>query len=107
MTATLTEAEFLDLADAMLGRIETAIDRAELDVDMLRHDGVLEIAFDSGKKIIINRHAPSRELWIAARSGGFHFRLQGEQWCNSRDGSDFVAQLCTLMHEHGENLPEF
>jgi CyaY protein len=107
MTAALTEAEFLDLADAMLGRIETAIDRAELDVDMLRHDGVLEIAFGTGRKIIVNRHSPSRELWIAARSGGFHYRLQAGQWRNSRDDGDFVAQLCALIHEHGENLPEF
>lgn len=96
----MNESEFIDLTDAVLARIEDAVDDAGLDADYVRNGGVLELEFDSGAKIIINRHEPNRELWIAARSGGFHFGLkQDGSWINARDGQEFFSALAALISE--------
>lgn len=96
----MTEAEFLDRADAMLTHIETAIDDAELDVDISLNGGVLEIEFDDGAKLIINRHAPNKELWLAAPSGGFHYRWLDGVWRNTRDQGEFLLQLGAVIQRH-------
>ncbi|RXZ43860.1 iron donor protein CyaY [Crenobacter cavernae] len=95
----MNESEFLDLTDALLERIENAIDDAGLDADFVRNGGVLEIAFDSGAKIVVNRHAPNQEMWIAAKSGGFHYALKGGEWTSARDGSEFYATLSRVVSE--------
>lgn len=94
----MNDSEFIDLTDAVLTRIEDAVDDAGLDADYVRHGGVLELEFDSGAKIIVNRHEPNRELWIAARSGGFHFGLKDDgSWINARDGQEFFSALASLI----------
>ncbi|MFM7484839.1 MAG: frataxin domain-containing protein, partial [Burkholderiaceae bacterium] len=35
-----------------------------------------------------------------ARAGGFHFRLQQGQWCDTRDGGELFAALSKLASEH-------
>src|SRR5262245_36187425 len=96
----MNDSEFIELTDAVLTRIENALDAAGLDADFVRHGGVLELEFDSGAKIIVNRHEPNRELWLAARSGGFHFGLQDDgRWINARDGQEFFAALAALIAE--------
>ncbi|MFL9924843.1 iron donor protein CyaY [Herbaspirillum lusitanum] len=94
----MTESEFLDLADATLnaieGALEQACDEGELDVECSRSGNVLEIeCIDNGSKIIVNSQAPMKEMWIAARSGGFHYKFNGSQWINTRDGSEMYATL--------------
>jgi CyaY protein len=94
----MTESEFLDLTDAILARIENAIDEAGLDADFTRNGGVLQLDFDSGATIVINRHEPNRELWLAARSGGFHFARQADgRWLDTRDGKEFFGALAALI----------
>ena len=95
----MTESEFNRLADAALARIETATDNCSGDVEGNRSGNVLEIEFSDGQKIIINRHAAAREIWVAARSGGFHFRWDGAAWRNTRDGSELFAALSTLVSQ--------
>lgn len=102
----MTESEFLALAEATLARIETileaASDNGDLDVECSRSGNVLEIEFiDNGSKIIVNSQAPMQELWIAARSGGFHYRHENGRWLNTRDGSELFASLATMVNEQG------
>lgn len=102
----MTESEFLDLADSTLSRIEEAFDRLNdedlLDVECKRSGNVLEIEFiDNGSKIIVNSQAPLQEMWVAARSGGFHYKRVGDEWRNTRDGSEFYASLSKYASEQG------
>ncbi|SFM71832.1 iron donor protein CyaY [Rugamonas rubra] len=96
------ESEFLAQAEATLSAIEAALDRLNdqelLDVECSRSGNVLEIEFiDNGSKIIVNSQAAMQELWVAARSGGFHYKQQGGLWCNTRDGSELFATLSGLV----------
>ena len=100
--AGMTEAEFEASADAALAALERALDRVALDVDVQRKgEGVLEIEFADGSKIIVNRHAAAGEIWVAARSGGFHFRPAGGLWRDTRDGTELFTALSKLVSAQG------
>ena len=51
--------------------------------------GILEVEFADGSKIIINRHGIAKEIWVAARAGGFHFAGTAA-WSDTRDGTGSV-----------------
>jgi CyaY protein len=97
------ETDFLAAADATLATIGAAIDRAledsDADVDWSLVDGILEIACEDGSKVIVNRHAPNREIWVAARRGGYHFRSEGGRWRDTRGGGELGASLATILSE--------
>jgi CyaY protein len=102
----MTESEFLVLADQTLGAIESALERAsedtDLDVECSRSGNVLEIEFiDNGAKIIINSQAPMQEIWVAARSGGFHYKNVDGRWLNTRDKSELFDALSNIVSEQG------
>jgi len=94
----MTDSEFEALAGAALASLERALDRAGLDVDVqAKGAGVLEIEFADGSKMVVNRHGAAREIWVAARSGGFHFRHDGQAWRDTRDGAELFAALSRLV----------
>jgi len=98
----MTDSEFQALTDIALARIEQAIDASGLDVDLQsKGGGVLEIEFENGTKMIVNRHAAAREIWVAAKSGGFHFHWDGSAWRGTRDGSELFAVLSKLISVQG------
>lgn len=94
----MEETEFEALAAQALHSVERALEQSGIDADFeLKEGGVLEVEFDDGSKIIVNRHGAAREIWVAARSGGFHFRWDGAAWRNTRDGSELFAALSKLV----------
>jgi CyaY protein len=88
----MDETRFNALAEAELERIEQALDAAGLDVEV-QPGGVLEVEFDDGSQMIINRHTAAREIWVAARLGGFHYRFAEGRWLNTRDGEELWTAL--------------
>jgi CyaY protein len=92
----MDEAEFDVQAAAALQALERALEKAEVDFEQ-KGDGVLEIEFDDGAKIVVNRHGAAREIWVAARSGGFHFRWDGAAWRDTRSGGELFAALSGLI----------
>ena len=93
----MTESEFNELADAVFQRIEQAIDSGDADIDYDSNGTVMEIEFEDGSKVIVNRHVPNREIWLAAKSGGFHYSYQDGIWFSQRDGSELFAKLSELL----------
>ena len=100
----MTDSEFLALAEATLNNIEGAFEQVaeetDVDIECSRSGNVLQIEFaDNGSKIIVNSQAPMKEMWIAARSGGFHYRRIDDRWINTRDGSEFYEALSRMASE--------
>jgi CyaY protein len=94
----MNDSEFNALADAVLKRIEAGLEDSGIDLDFaLVSAGVLEIEFADGSKIIVNRHGAAKEMWVAARSGGFHFRWDGNAWRDTRDNGELLAALSALV----------
>lgn len=96
----MEESAFNALAEAELARIEAVLENCGVDLDIeLKPGGVLELEFDNGSKIIINRHTAAREIWVAARSGGFHFKPESGRWIAGRDGAELYALLSRVVSE--------
>lgn len=96
-----TDTEFLCIADRTLGTIGAALDEAldasDADLDWSLNEGVLEVECANGGKLIVNRHLPNREIWVAARAGGFHFRSMDGRWCDTRSGEELGSALVRLL----------
>jgi len=100
------ESEFLAQAEAALDAIEAALDRLNdedvVDVECSRSGNVLEIEFiDNGSKIIVNSQAAMQELWVASRSGGYHYKQRDGKWINTRDGSELFTSLSEEVTKQG------
>ncbi len=99
---SLTEARFHDLVDATQQQLEDVFDESGLDVDLENSAGVLTVKFEGGAQLIFSRQEPVRQLWLAAKSGGFHFDYDEEssRWiCDTSEEllSEMVQRL-TLEH---------
>jgi iron-sulfur cluster assembly protein CyaY len=94
----MTPNEFDKLADAMLERIAAAIEESGADCDYeSKGSGVLEIEFADASRIVVNRHSAAQEIWVAAKSGGYHFRFDGSAWVDTREGRELLAALSSFM----------
>ncbi len=96
-----TDTEFMAAADRALAAIGRALDAAlatsEADLDWTLRDGILEIDCGDDGKLVVNRHVPNREIWVAARSGGFHFAARDGSWRDTRSGAELGAALVALL----------
>ena len=95
---SLSEARFHDLVDATQQNLEDVFDESGLDMDLENSAGVLTAKFEGGQQLIFSRQEPLRQLWLAAREGGFHFDYdeQESRWkCDSSDEllSEMVQRL--------------
>jgi CyaY protein len=95
----MTETEFLQQVKVLFDGIESKIETLDADLDVLRHDSLLEIESDSGHKIIINQQVAMSEVWLASRSGGYHFKYDAGQWLNTRDNATFDSYLNSALNE--------
>lgn len=98
-----TDSAFITAAEATLTTIGAALDAAleasDIDLDWSLNDGILEIECEDGSKLIVNRHVPNREIWVAAKSGGFHFRASDGAWRDTRSGEELSATLARVIRQ--------
>jgi CyaY protein len=95
----MNETDFHRSVDAALGRIERSLDDSGLDVDL--EAGILTVTCPDSSRVIVNRQTPNREIWVAARSGGFHFRMKDGEWRDTRSGEELFASLTRVLREQG------
>lgn len=93
----LDPTEFDAMADLVFDRIVDTLDASDADCDIELNAGVLEISCADRSKIIVNRHAPNQEIWVAAKSGGFHFKWRDAQWIDSRSGELLGVTLSRVV----------
>jgi len=93
----MTDPEYMDRAEAVLAAIERGCDRindeTDADIDNQRVGGMITITFPNGSQLIINLQKPLQEIWLAARSGGYHYRHDGSAWVDTKSGAEFYEQL--------------
>ena len=105
----MTDSEFLDKAEAVLSAIELCCDRineaSDIDIDNQRNGGMISMSFDNGSQIVINLQKPLHEIWMATKSGGYHYRWSGGQWVDTKGHEDFfVALSLNASSQAGSNL---
>ena len=105
----MNESEFVDLAEATIEAIQEAIDESGADIDYDEINGVLTLEFENGSQIIFSKQTPAKQLWVAAKAGGFHFDFDEDrqQWvCDSGEKEDLHAMLNRLSTEQAGELVE-
>ncbi|SIO23605.1 iron donor protein CyaY [Salinivibrio sp. ES.052] len=94
----MNTTEYHQLVDLQMQTIEEGIDDSGADIDYESVGNVMTLEFDDGSQIIINRQEPMQEIWVASKSGGFHFALKDGEWTCSKTGlvlMDLVQQECS------------
>ncbi|OUM03160.1 iron donor protein CyaY [Variovorax sp. JS1663] len=93
----MTDPEYMDCAEAALAAIERNCDRindtTDADIDNQRVGGMITISFRNGSQLIVNLQKPLHEIWLAARSGGYHYRHDGQAWVDTKSGEELFGQL--------------
>ena len=93
----MTDLEFMDRAEQLLLAVEQCCDRindtTDADVDSQRSGGMITLTFPNRTQIIINQQKPLHEIWMAAKSGGYHYRFDGSQWLDTKGAGEFFAHL--------------
>ena len=104
---SLSEARFHDLVDATQQALEDLFDESGMDLDMENSGGVLTVKFEGGAQLIFSRQEPRRQLWLADRSGGFHFDYDEEskKWVCEKSEELLGEMLERIVWERaGEKL---
>ena len=107
----MTDLEYLDRAEALLASVEDGCDRindaSDADIDNQRVGGMVTLTFRDRSQIIVNLQKPLQEVWLAARSGGFHYRWDGQCWRDTKRASEFFADLDRYASEQSGRTLSF
>jgi CyaY protein len=107
----MTDHEFMNRAEALLGRIEACCDRindeTDADIDNQRVGGMVTLIFGNGTQIIVNLQKPLHEVWMAAKAGGFHYKFDGARWMDTKGNGEFFANLTRYAVEQAGQPLEF
>ncbi|MEH6634302.1 MAG: iron donor protein CyaY [Halioglobus sp.] len=97
----MTESQFNDLIDQTFEALEMALDEVDQELDYEANGSVITVEFENGTTMVFSRQPPTRQLWLAARSGGFHFAYDEDEsdWRNTRDGQLFRPFVVVQMQE--------
>jgi CyaY protein len=99
----MTESKFNELIDKTFTALELALDEVDEDLDYETSGGVLTVVFENSSRLVFSRQPPTRQLWLAARSGGFHFAFDEEagDWRDTREGQLFRPFVTEQMQVQG------
>jgi CyaY protein len=93
----MTDSEFMDQAESLLQQLETACDRlnerSDIDIDNQRVGGMVTLTFPNRSQLIVNLQKPLHEVWLAAQSGGYHYRFDGAAWQDTKGQGEFWQQF--------------
>lgn len=96
----MTESAFNHRIDQLFLAIEDALDDSGADVDFESAGGVLTITCEAnGSQIILSRQPALGEVWVAARSGGFHLADRDGDWLCGTTGETLDALLNRVLSE--------
>jgi len=99
---TIDDKQFHEQGSHLLQSIELALEAADdeldLDLDVERQGGnVINIRFRDKSVIVVNTQPPLHEIWVAAKSGGYHYRWAGTMakplWLDTKTGRELLNDL--------------
>ena len=98
----IDDKQFYQLGSNLLQSIEVALEAADdaldLDLDIERQGGnVINVRFKDKSVIVVNTQPPLHEIWVAAKSGGYHYRWAGTVskplWLDTKTGKELLSDL--------------
>lgn len=99
----MTDSEFMNQAEILLKAVEASCDRINdenlADIDNQRTGGMVTLVFSNHSQIVINLQKPLHEIWLAAKSGGYHFKFDGMKWTDTKGQGEFFSSLSRYASE--------
>lgn len=95
----MNDSEFNDLVDETFDTIENTLEEMDMDLDSEQAEGVLTLECADGSLIILSRQSAGREIWLAARSGGYHLSQVDETWVCSKTSESLQTLLSRVFTE--------
>ena len=93
----MTDPEFMDRAESVLKTIEAGCDlineSTDADIDNQRVGGMVTLVFSNASQIVVNLQKPLHQIWLACKSGGYHYKFDGRQWQDTKGQGEFFARL--------------
>ena len=93
----------MNLSEALLGAVEACCDRindeTDADIDNQRTGGMITLVFANRSQIVINLQKPLHEVWLAAKSGGYHYKYSSGQWADTKGSGEFFQNLTRCASE--------
>lgn len=99
----MNNAEYTEIAETLYNHIEEKMDaimeEGVLALDYENSAGVLTILCeDTNTQVIISRQQATQQIWVAAKSGGFHFVYDDQLWrCTKTEETlgELLSRVCT------------
>lgn len=102
----MKESEFNALVDELMLALEEAIDNCGADIDYETSAGVMTLTIEAdGSKVIVSRQPALTQVWVAAKSGGYHCLCDGEDWrCSTTSETlpELLSRVCS--EQSGEEV---
>ena len=98
----MNESEFDKKATDTLLRIEQGIEESGADIDFEAAGGILTLEFANGTKIIVNKQGAAGQIWVAAKSGGYHYGFVDGRWINDQGGGELMNELSRFIREQSD-----
>ena len=99
----MTDSEFMDQAEILLKAVEASCDRINdgnlADIDNQRTGGMVTLVFSNRSQIVINLQKPLHEIWLATKSGGYHYKFDIKQWLDTKGQGEFFSNLSRYASE--------
>jgi CyaY protein len=105
--SAMTEAQFLETYKRTLRQIEETVEAAindeDAEIDYESGNDMLTLSFSNGSVAIVSRQSAISQLWLAARSGGYHFERDQKQnqWVCTVNGETLSGMLEGVCREQG------
>ena len=104
----MQDREYEEQVDELFNDIEDKIDEIEADLDVDSTAGMLTIEFPNGSSAILSRQIANHEVWVAAKSGGYHLAFIDGQWfCRTSDENLSMLLDRVFTEQLGEQTPAF
>ena len=99
----MTDPEFMTHAESLLKAVEAGCDRindeTDADIDNQRNGGMITLVFANQSQMVINLQKPLHEVWLAAKSGGYHYKFDGARWQDTKGQGEFFESLSRYASE--------
>lgn len=103
----MTPLAYEQLTDQLLLAIEEQVEMLDAGIESELNGSILTLEFPNRSKIVINKQPAIQEIWVAAKSGGFHFKFSPEQQWRTANGEELAALLSKVCSEQASTDLEF
>ncbi len=87
----MEDNKYFDLVETIFNDIEDRVDELPFDLDIDVSCGLLSVMFPDGSSVVLSKQVANQEIWVAAKSGGFHLHAQDQRWmCSTTDEELYV-----------------